>query len=99
MSMKKRVVRYMNLLSAVQPSHHSNSLKHPPPNQNYELDVENEDSVEEEESNQSWTSDNPDFEEKDDQSHRLSQSELNDEDKAELLWNHGMKESLNFIDQ
>jgi len=94
LSMKKRgTVQYPNLPSAIRPIPHSDSLPVPTPPQNYELEVENEDSVEEEEPNKPSTSHDPDFAEKDDKPHRLSQAELSDlirdldlsKEKAELL--------------
>ena len=94
LSMKKRgTVKYPNLPSAIRPIPHSDSLPVPTPPQHYELEVENEDSVEEEEPNKPSTSHDPDFGIKDDTPHRLSQAELSDlirdldlsKEKAELL--------------
>ena len=77
--MKKRgTVQYPNLSSAMRPIPHLVSLPVPIPPQNYELEEENEDSVEEEDLSMPSTSHDPDFEIKGDQPHRLSQSELSD---------------------
>lgn len=94
LSMKKnRTVQYPNLPSAIRPIPHSDSLPVPTLPKNYELNVKNEDSVEEEVDNASSTLHEPDFNTIDDQPHRLSQSELSDlirdldlsQEKAELL--------------
>ncbi|GBP09641.1 hypothetical protein EVAR_76618_1 [Eumeta japonica] len=78
--MKKRgTVKYPNFPSAIQPLPvvNSDSLPVLTPSQNYEMELENEDSsVEEEKRNKPSTLHDPDFEEKDDLPHKLSQSEL-----------------------
>lgn len=94
LSMKKiRTVQYPNLPSAIRPIPHSDSLPVPTPPENCVFEVENEDSVEQEEPKKPSTSHDPDFEGKDDKPHRLSQAELSDlirdlglsKEKAEIL--------------
>ncbi|KAJ4449613.1 hypothetical protein ANN_01016 [Periplaneta americana] len=72
---------------------HSDSLLVPTPPENCVFEVEHEDSMEQEEPNTPSTSHDPDFEEKDDKPHRMSQAELSDlirdldlsKEKAEIL--------------
>ncbi|XP_069690632.1 uncharacterized protein [Periplaneta americana] len=91
---KRRTVQYPNLRSAIRPIPHSDSLPVPTPSENCVCEVENEDSVEQEDQpNKRSTSHDPDFEEKDDKSQRLSQVKLSDlirdldlsKKKAEIL--------------
>ena len=94
LSLKKIVtMKFPKLPSAIRPIPHWDCLPVPTPPQIHELELNNEVGVEEEELNMTSTFHDPDFEQKGDQPHKLTQSELSDlirdldlsQEKVELL--------------